>query len=166
MSSVFGKFKYILSFCGDYTRKQSKSSQIHAVFICLISFRIVFHSFWCRMMCFVCETMYSALFSVITTWFKGALIDFYIKICYNIYIRNDIFLECIHNKHSLLAIHDLLLYEHSHHEGLSHWCGCRIAEILTIKIVVYSLLRREKPVFRVCGNSQVIHIKLRIKPVK
>lgn len=56
------------------------------------------------MMCFVCETMYSALFSVITTWFKGALIDFYIKICYNIYIRNDIFLEYIHNKGVLKMI--------------------------------------------------------------
>lgn len=98
MSSVFGEFIYIMSLCGDYTRKHSVFSQIHAVFICFTSFRIVFHSFWCRMMCFVCETMYSALFSVITTWFKGALIDFYIKICYNIYIRNVIFLECFITK--------------------------------------------------------------------
>lgn len=70
MSSVFGEFIYIMSLCGDYTRKHGEFSQIHAVFICFTSFRIVFHSFWCRMMCFVCETMYSALFSVITTWFK------------------------------------------------------------------------------------------------
>lgn len=56
------------------------------------------------MMRFVCETMYSALFSVITTWFKGDLIDFYIKICYNILIRNDNFLEYIHNKGETLMI--------------------------------------------------------------
>ena len=104
MSSVFGEFVYILSFCGDYTRKQGKLSHIHAVFICITSFRIVFHSFWCGMTCFSCETMHSALFSVVTTWFKGALIDFYKKICYNIYIRNDIFLECIHNKGVLKMI--------------------------------------------------------------
>lgn len=30
--------------------------------------------------------------------------DFYIKICYNIYIRNDNFLEYIHNKGETLMI--------------------------------------------------------------
>ena len=98
MSSIFGEFIYILSLCGDYTRNHGEFSQIHAVFICFTSLCIVFHSFWCGFICFPRETMYSALFSVITIWLKGALIDFYIKICYNIYIRNDNFLEYIHNK--------------------------------------------------------------------
>ena len=45
MSSVFGEFIYILSFCGDYTRKHSEITQIHAVIIRFTVFRIIIASF-------------------------------------------------------------------------------------------------------------------------
>ena len=76
-------------------------------------FRIVLTAFQCEMMCFACEILYSDVKCVVTPWFKGVLIDFYIKICYNVCMRNDFFIVQF-NKPPAHQNHHRLLFDQAH----------------------------------------------------